>query len=87
MNDEKDDPIECQIERINCFIKTSELYALYHLARVTSGETKLRKITRGDGSALTDDEKIADSLQTVKNHISNMSEATERKIELMKQIK
>lgn len=61
-----------------------KLWATYHHAMATTGMTINRKIHHGvEGPELTDDEKIMDSLNTMKTHIHRHDELSDLKKKLL----
>ena len=61
-----------------------KLWAEYHYGLATTGSSVNRKIFHGtDGPEFTDDEKIEDSLNTMKNHIHRHDELSNLKKQLL----
>lgn len=84
MTIDSDDPIKCQIERLNYQIEMAKLYAQWWIARAVTGEAKNRDIQTLHGNRqLTDEEKIKDALNTANTHIHRIEELSEKKIEIM----
>lgn len=78
------DSILCQVERIDGQLKQAELYALWWMARVTSGEIKEESLFDGEGNKISDEKKIQDAIRTANTHIKRIEDLVEKKIELMK---
>lgn len=66
-----------RIAYMDAQIKMSELYAHYWIAMATTGTATRRKITDGSGRQFTNREKIAEALNTARQHIDNLRETTE----------
>ena len=80
-----EDPIQCQIVRIDGQIEQAKLYAHLWMARAISGDIKRDSLYEGsDGDELSDMDKVSHAINIAKNHIHKIGDLTERKIELMK---
>lgn len=75
--------IKMQVSCLDDRIRQTDLYAKWWIARAVTGEAKSRLICHGDGTPLSDEEKIKDALDTAHNHIRTMSELVDKKIELL----
>lgn len=75
--------LKMQIETLDIQIKKAELYAQWWIARAVTGETKSRLICHGDGTTLSDEDKVKDALNIAHNHIRSLCELSDKKIELL----
>ncbi len=80
---------EERLLRSRCSYDRTKLYAELHIARASTGVSKLRKIKKPTGKVgqyveCTDEEKVEDSLNTALVHIQNLERITEIIIALEK---
>ena len=59
-------------------MKIHELYAQLHMAKAITGEYKKRKVTRGDGHVLTEEELLHDTIETATRHIKLLSDCADQ---------
>ena len=72
------------LETIDDDIKLCEVYANYWMAMATTGVAKNRALYHGtSGPEFTDEEKVAEAMQTANSHISRMRELIDKKKSLM----
>lgn len=80
-----DDPIPCQIARIEGQIEQAKLYAHLWMARAISGDIKRDSLYDGsDGDELSNVDKVGHAIDIAKRHIQRVDDLTEYKIKLMK---
>ena len=72
------------LQTIDDDIKLCEVYANYWMAMATTGMAKNRALFHGtSGPAFTDDEKVAEAMQTANTHINRMRELMDKKKSLI----
>jgi len=72
------------LKTINDDIKQCEIYAHYWMAMAITGVAKNRRIYHGTkGPEFTDDEKIAEAMETAHSHIQRMTELIDKKKTLL----
>ncbi len=77
-------PTEIRIVTLDNQIEVSKMRAHWWLASATTGECKSRQLSHGtSGPAFTDDEKVADALDTAARFIDLMRQAMEVKEKLL----
>jgi len=72
-------------EHINDSIEISKMWAQYWIAMATTGVAKDRRLYHGTGvdEPFTDEEKVAEALQSARIHIHNMRELVDKKIGIL----
>jgi hypothetical protein len=72
------------LKTIDDDITLCEVYASYWMAMATTGIAKDRRLYHGtNGPEFTDEEKIADAMETASNHIHRMQELVDKKKNLI----
>jgi hypothetical protein len=73
------------LKTIDDDIKQCEMWAHYWMTMASTGVGKKRDLYNGKGRELTDEEKIADCMAIVSNHLHRMSELIDKKKHLIHQ--
>lgn len=72
------------LKTIDDDIKLCEVYANYWMTMATTGVAKNRRLYHGtSGPEFTDDEKVAEAMQTASTHIDRMRELMDKKKSLL----